>query len=79
MTKQEVNYYKAAASLDLMPDEENPIFFFNSAHKDLLMDIITGKLDARQLARMEMRNRGLDTTTGKFIGWTTKTTSDVLV
>ena len=79
MTKQELNYYKAAASLGLMPDEENPIFLFNGANKDILLDIISGKIDARQLARMEMRNRGLDRKTGQYIGWTTKTTSDVLV
>jgi hypothetical protein len=79
MTQEEFNYYKAAASLGLLPDEENPIFIFNSTHKDVLLDIISGKIDPIEMARIEMRNRGLDLNTGKWIGWTTKTTSDVLV
>ena len=38
-------------------------------HKDILVDIISGKIDTVQLARMEMWNRGLDMKTGKWIGW----------
>ena len=69
MTQQEINYYRSAASLGLIPDEENVIFLFNSTHKDLLMDVISGKIDVVQLARMEMNARGLDEKTGKWIGW----------
>lgn len=79
MTQEELNYYKAAASLGLIPDEENPIFLFSSAHKDILLDIISGKIDPIQMARMEMEARGLDVYTGKWIGWNVKSTSDVLV
>ncbi len=74
MTTQELNYYKAAASLGLIPDEENPLFIFNSAHKDLLLDIVSGKIDTVQMARMELYNRGLDENTGAWVGWSkTKT------
>ncbi len=74
MTQEQINYYKAAASLGLIPDEENPIFIFNSAHKDLLLDIVSGKIDAVQMARMELYSRGLDEKTGAWIGWSkTKT------
>ena len=69
MTTEELNYYKAAASLGLIPDEENPIFLFNCTHKDLLMDIVNGKIDAIEMAKMEMKNRGLDITTGRWTGW----------
>ena len=69
MTQAEINRYRAAASLGLIPDEENPIFLFSQAHKDILIDIISGKIDAVQFARMEMWNRGLDMKTGKWIGW----------
>ena len=69
MTQEEINYYRAAASLGLIPDEENCIFLFNSCHTDILIDIISGKIDAVQFARMEMWNRGLDIKTGKWIGW----------
>jgi len=69
MTQAEINRYRAAASLGLIPDEENPIFLFSQTHKDILIDIISGKIDAVQFARMEMWNRGLDMKTGKWIGW----------
>jgi len=69
MTTQELNYYKAAASLGLIPDEENPLFIFNSTNKDLLLDIISGKIDAVQMVRMELYNRGLDENTGAWVGW----------
>ncbi len=68
MTTTELHYYKAAASLGLIADEENPIFLFNSTHKDILMDIVSGKIDPIQIASIEMRNRGLDLTTGENIG-----------
>jgi hypothetical protein len=69
MTLAQINYYKAAASLGLIPDEENPLFIFNGAHKDLLLDIASGKIDAVQMARMELCNRGVDEKTGAWVGW----------
>ena len=74
MTNQELNHYRAAASLGLIPDEENPIFLFNGTRAELLLDIISGKIDAQEFARIEMRTRGLDIKTGRWIGWTTKET-----
>jgi len=69
MTTAEYNYYRAAANLSLMPDEENPIFLFSQTHKELLLAIANGSIDARQLAKVELRNRGLDTETGTWVGW----------
>ena len=69
MTQQQINQYRAAASLALIPDEDNPIFIFSQTPKEILVDIINGKIDAVQFARMEMLNRGLDMKTGKWIGW----------
>ena len=69
MTQAEINHYRAAASLGLIPDEENPIFLFTMTHKDLLLGIINGKIDAVEMARMEMKARGLDLKTGRWIGW----------
>lgn len=77
MTTQELNYYKAAASLGLIPDEENPIFLFNSTHKDILLDIISGKVDPIQMVRMELHNRGLDENTGSWVGWPSNNMADV--
>ena len=75
MTQAEINHYRAAASLGVIPDEENPIFLFNMSHTDLLLGIINGKIDAVEMARMEMRARGLDEKTGQWVGWKTKESS----
>ena len=69
MTQEEINYYRAAASLGLIEDEINPLFLYSQINAGLLIDIINGKIDAVQFARMEMWNRGLDMKTGKWIGW----------
>ena len=69
MTQTEINHYRAAASLGLIPDEENPIFLFNGIPAVLLIDIISGKIDPIEMARIEMRNRGLCIKTGGWIGW----------
>jgi hypothetical protein len=75
LTTEELNQYKAAASLGLIPDDENPIFLFNQTHKDLLIDIINGRIDCVEMVKMQMKNRGLDQKTGKWIGWKTEEVS----
>jgi hypothetical protein len=79
MTTKELNEYRAIAALGILEDQMNPIFLFNSTHKDILVDIISGKIDAVEMARIEIQNRGLDLNIGKWIGWNSKTTTDVLV
>jgi len=74
MTEKELNYYRSAASLGLIPDEENPLFLFNGTRAELLIDIINGKIDARELAILELRARGLDEKTGRWIGWKSQET-----
>ena len=69
MNQQDLNYYRSEASLGIIEDEINPIFLYSQINAGLLIDIISGKIDAVQLARMEMWNRGLDMKTGKWIGW----------
>jgi len=68
MTTLEYNHYRTAAALGLIPDEENPIFLFSQTNKDLLCDIIHGKIDAVELACIELKNRGLNQE-GRFDGW----------
>ena len=68
MSTKDYNEYKAAAALGLIPENENPVYLFNSTSKDILLDLINGKIDAVELARIELSNRGLDET-GQFIGW----------
>ncbi len=68
MKQEQINQYKAAAWLGLLPDEENPLFIFNGTDKELLISIANGTIDAKQLATMELRNRGWDIKTGKWVG-----------
>ena len=76
MTTKEYKDYQAAASLGLIPDDMNPIFLFSQTEKELLLDLVNGKIDAVQFAKIELRNRGFDVQTGKWIGW--KTNEDVV-
>ena len=78
MTKKEYNDYQAAAALGLIPDSDNPVFIFSGISKDLLLDIVNGKLDGRQLAMIELRNRGWDLKTGRWIGWKEEADKDVI-
>jgi len=78
MTKKEYNDYQAAAALGIIPDSENPVFLFSGISKDLLLDIVNGKLDPLQLAQIELRNRGLDLETGRWIGWKQEADKDVI-
>ena len=69
MTKKEYNDYQTAAALGLIPDSDNPVFIFSGVTKDLLLDIVNGKLDPIQLCKRELRARGIDLKSGKWIGW----------
>lgn len=51
-----------------LEDDNNPLYVFSSTHTELLLAIATGKIDAKELAREEMANRGLDDN-GKWIGF----------
>ncbi|PQJ09598.1 hypothetical protein CJD36_016800 [Flavipsychrobacter stenotrophus] len=77
MSTKDYNDYQAVAALGLLPDNENPLFLFNSTSKELLLDIVNGRLDPVQMARLELMNRGLDTETGNWIGWPKKSMEDV--
>lgn len=68
MTQVEINTYRTAASLGLIPDEENPIFIFSLTHTDLLTQLLSGAIDAETLVRHELKARGLNEQ-GVFIGF----------
>ena len=69
MTQKELNDYRAMAALGILEDRLNPIFIFNSLRAELLLDIISGKIDVIQLVRLELLARGIDEKTGRWIGW----------
>jgi len=65
---QQINEWKAAAILGFIPDEENPLFLFNGATKEMLVDILNGGINVVELVKFELRSRGLNEE-GKFVGF----------
>jgi len=55
-------------SNDNLDDSLNPIFLFSTTDKKLLIDIATGKINAKKLAIKELSNRGYDEN-GTYIGF----------
>lgn len=51
-----------------LSDELNPKYMFQTTYTALLVDIATGKVDAKAYARMELANRGLGKN-GKWVGF----------
>lgn len=49
-------------------DELNPQFLFQTIHTSLLVDILSGKIDAVEAARKELQNRGQDEN-GEWVGF----------
>jgi hypothetical protein len=49
-------------------DETNPKFLFHTTHTKLVKAVATGSLDARELAKREMANRGLGKN-GEWVGF----------
>ena len=78
MTQAEINKYRAMAALGILEDELNPLFIMNNVRSELLVQIVSGSIDPVEMARMEMRNRGLDLKTGKWIGWKSETGKHML-
>lgn len=74
MTKAEINTWRAKAALGIVDDCLNPLFLYSQCHRDILLDIVNGKIDPVEMARHEMRARGLDLKTGRWVGWGTQET-----
>lgn len=49
-------------------DDENPRFLFTMTFTTLLLQIAEGKIDARELAKKELANRGLGKK-GEWVGF----------
>jgi len=69
MTKETYQAFQQAAMNGTIEDAQNPVFMFTLTDTRLLMQIASGELDARQLARLELMNRGLSAFDGSFIGF----------
>ncbi|MCX6222462.1 MAG: hypothetical protein NTZ69_15935 [Bacteroidia bacterium] len=58
----------ATKDFQKMSDELNPDFLFNGTYSQLLSRIAKGEIDAKQLAKQELANRGLDIN-GQWVGF----------
>lgn len=51
------------------PDEQNPEYVFSGTHTALLVALASGELNAQALALDALANRGLDPSTGRWVGF----------
>lgn len=56
-------------NLEELPDELNPELLFSTTYTQLLVEIVAGRIDAKELANEQLRQRGLDPKTGKWVGY----------
>lgn len=54
--------------VDEMSDEDNPEYLFSTTSVALLVQLATGKIDAKKLAATELANQGLGKN-GKWVGF----------
>ncbi|WP_433863909.1 hypothetical protein [Sphingobacterium thalpophilum] len=57
MTPEQVDIYRKASETGAISDEMNPLYLFSITHTHLLIRILSGELDARVLAGMELNRR----------------------
>lgn len=68
ISKDQIEQWKIAADTGSIPDEHNPLFLFSLTHHALLAKIVRGELDALELAKLQLRERGLDEN-GNWVGF----------
>lgn len=51
-----------------MTDEQNPKLIFNLTDTELLIKIANGEIDAKELAKVQLANRGLNEK-GEWVGY----------
>lgn len=68
MNDTEYKKYLKKSDEGILSDNSTPIFIFSMANSQLLVDAIAGKFDLKTLAKIELRNRGLNKN-GEFVGF----------
>ena len=68
MTTEQYKQFQQAADIGTIKDDVNPIFIFSMTATELLTKIVSGEINAVELAAIELQNRGLDMS-GKWIGF----------
>lgn len=68
MTRNEMNEWNRKANTGEVNDDFNPAFIFSTTNTELLTKIATGEINAQELAKRELENRGRDIN-GNFCGF----------
>lgn len=71
ISKEQIKEWNKAAMKGTIPDNENPIFAFSMTSTKLLVKFVNGELEAIELMRHELKNRGLGDD-GSYIGFNVK-------
>jgi hypothetical protein len=51
-----------------IPDDENPVYIFSMTHTSLLVKAANGEIDIKELAKQQLRQRGLNMS-GTWVGF----------
>jgi hypothetical protein len=68
MTQEQIDYYSKAASDGSVADDKNPVFMLQMVHSDLLVGILRHDFDVVELAKYELKMRGLNQQ-GEWVGF----------
>lgn len=71
MTRNEYKDWTNKADTGEIADNLNPIFILSLTASELLSKIAKGEINAQELAKLELENRGLDID-GKWVGFNPK-------
>lgn len=67
-TEEQILEWNRSAIRGQIPDDENPIFIFHQTSTDLLVDMLSGKINVKALIKHQLKCRGFDQT-GRFVGF----------
>jgi len=68
MIDKQITEWRRAAMEGTLPDEENPLFIFNSTSTNLLIKMVTGEIDAVKLMLHQLGSRCYDQA-GRYKGF----------
>lgn len=71
ISKEQIKEWNQAAIKGTIPDNENPLFAFSMTSTKLIVKFLSEELDAIDMMRHELKNRGLDDD-GSYIGFNVK-------
>lgn len=66
MTTAQFQQYQQASNAGTISDDQNPIFIFQGASTEVLVQFLAGKISLEEMAKIELANRGYDVN-GKWV------------